>query len=144
MRRIGVLLLGCLLLFTLAACGGGEGDGDSDSGPSSSSLVDSTLSEAEPSSSELEVMTVEETVEYFKRLSPQVLGLEGKTMDGYEVFHNQASIPVDGIPCLEISVYSVDSESKTNEAVGTYLLARDATALYRLDPVTEEIKQLEF
>lgn len=140
MRRI-CILLGCLLLLTLAGCGGG---GEEAAASSSSALVDSSLSEAEPSSSELEVMTVEETMEYFKQLSPQVLGLEGKTLEGYEVFHSQANVPVGGIPCLEISVYSVDADAQTNEAVGTYLLARDATALYQLDPETEEITQLEF
>lgn len=138
MRKICALLSGCLLLFTLGGCGGGEGP------TSSITLAESAQSQLEAAASELEVMTVEETVEYFKRLSPQVLGLEGKTLAEYEVFHNQASIPVNGLPCLEISVYHLDEDAHTNEAVGTYLLARDGTALYQLEPETDKITPLEF
>ena len=63
MRRICTLLAGCLLLLTLAACGGGEGTS------SLGTPAESALSQLESAQSELEVMTVEETVESFKHLS---------------------------------------------------------------------------
>ena len=134
LRRICTLLAGCLLLLTLAACGGGEG---------TSSLGTLAESQLESAHSELEVMTVEETVESFKHLSPQVLGLKGDSLSTYEIYHEQASVPVDGIPCLEISVYGESESAHTNVVLGTYLYARDGTALYELDVETDTLTRLE-
>ena len=50
-------------------------------------LAESALSQLESAHSELEVMTVEETVESFKHLSPQVLGLKGDSLSTYEIYH---------------------------------------------------------
>lgn len=137
LRRICTLLAGCLLLLTLAACGGGEGTS------SLGTLAESALSQLESAQSELEVMTVEETVESFKHLSPQVLGLKGDSLSTYEIYHEQASVPVDGIPCLEICVYGESESAHTNVVLGTYLYARDGTALYELDVETDTLTRLE-
>lgn len=137
MRRICAVFAGSLLLMlTLAACGGGEGTS------SVGTLAESALSSLEDAESELEVMTVEETVDRFKLLSPQVLGLEGESLEEYEVFHQQASVPVDGVPCLEITVYD-KTETDTNLPLGTFLYARDGTALYHLDVDTDTLTRLE-
>ena len=136
MRRIGAMLAGGLLALTLAGCGGGEGTS------SVGTLAESAQSSLEDAGSELEVMTVEETVEHFKQLSPQVLGLEGQRVSEYDVYNQQASVPVDGIPCLELTVYDKNA-TDTNTPLGTYLYARDGTALYELDVETDTLTRLE-
>lgn len=141
MKRWTALFAGCLLLLMLAGCGGGEG---TSSLSSRGTLAESALSALEGAESELEVMTVEETVDFFKRLSPQVLGLEGGSMAEFDVYHEQASVPVDGVPCLEVTVYKDDETAHTNVPLGTYLVARDGTALYSLDTETDSIARLEF
>ena len=136
MRRIGAVLAGGLLALTLAGCGGGEGTS------SVGTLAESAQSSLEDAESELEVMTVEETVEHFKQLSPQGLGLEGQRVSEYDVYNQQASVPVDGIPCLELTVYDKNA-TDTNTPLGTYLYARDGTALYELDVETDTLTRLE-
>ena len=136
MRRIGAMLAGGLLALALAGCGGGEGTS------SVGTLAESAQSSLEDAESELEVMTVEETVEHFKQLSPQVLGLEGQRVSEYDVYNQQASVPVDGIPCLELTVYDKNA-TDTNTPLGTYLYARDGTALYELDVETDTLTRLE-
>ncbi len=136
MRRIGAMLAGSLLALALAGCGGGEGTS------SVGTLAESAQSSLEDAESELEVMTVEETVEHFKQLSPQVLGLEGQRVSEYDVYNQQASVPVDGIPCLELTVYDKNA-TDTNTPLGTYLYARDGTALYELDVETDTLTRLE-
>ena len=136
MRRIGAVLAGGLLALALAGCGGGEGTS------SVGTLAESAQSSLEDAESELEVMTVEETVEHFKQLSPQVLGLEGQRVSEYDVYNQQASVPVDGIPCLELTVYDKNA-TDTNTPLGTYLYARDGTALYELDVETDTLTRLE-
>ncbi|NBK79388.1 hypothetical protein D5272_12530 [bacterium D16-76] len=130
------MLAGGLLALTLAGCGGGEGTS------SVGTLAESAQSSLEDAESELEVMTVEETVEHFKQLSPQVLGLEGQRVSEYDVYNQQASVPVDGIPCLELTVYDKNA-TDTNTPLGTYLYARDGTALYELDVETDTLTRLE-
>ena len=136
MRRIGAMLAGGLLALTLAGCGGGEGTS------SVGTLAERAQSSLEDAGRELEVMTVEETVEHFKQLSPQVLGLEGQRVSEYDVYNQQASVPVDGIPCLELTVYDKNA-TDTNTPLGTYLYARDGTALYELDVETDTLTRLE-
>ena len=136
MRRIGAMLAGSLLALALAGCGGGEGTS------SVGTLAESAQSSLEDAESELEVMTVEETVEHFKQLSPQFLALEGQRVSEYDVYNQQASVPVDGIPCLELTVYDKNA-TDTNTPLGTYLYARDGTALYELDVETDTLTRLE-
>ena len=128
MRRIGAMLAGSLLALALAGCGGGEGTS------SVGTLAESAQSSLEDAESELEVMTVEETVEHFKQLSPQVLGLEGQRVSEYDVYNQQASVPV--------TVYDKNA-TDTNTPLGTYLYARDGTALYELDVETDTLTRLE-
>ena len=136
MRRVCAIFAGVRLLLGLVGCGGGEGTS------SLGTLAESALSKLEDAESELEVMTVDEAVDSFKALKPQVLGLEGESLSGYEILHQQASVPVDGVPCLEITVYVIN-ETETNTPVGTFLYARDGTALYQLDVETDTITRLE-
>lgn len=139
MRKLSAVLAACLLLVTLAGCGDGEEDTSS-----MGTLAESALSQLESAASELEVMTVEETMDFFNRLSPSVLGLDAETMDQYDMYYNMANVPVDGVPCLEITVYGETETAQTNTPLGTYLVARDGTALYHLDVDTDTVTRLDF
>ena len=99
--------------------------------------VSSTLSETE--GEQLHMMTIEETIEYFKRLDPTALGLKGESMADYQIYPSEKAIPVDNLPCMKLIVYA-KTEAGTNTPEETFLVARDGTAVYRLvDGQAEEI-----
>lgn len=133
------------LSLVLAGCGGGD-PGSAVSGSSgtlaegSDPLVNgasSTLSETE--GEQLHMMTIEETIEYFKRLDPTALGLKGESMADYQIYPSEKAIPVDNLPCMKLIVYA-KTEAGTNTPEETFLVARDGTAVYRLvDGQAEEI-----
>lgn len=132
----------------LAGCGGGGNSSSSSitlaqgSDPvvnEAGSLVSSVASELEKNE-ELLMMTVDETISNFKRLDPAVLGLQGEDMSEYDVYPSEKAVPVDGIPCLKIIVY-YETDVGTNQPEGTFLMARDGTALYRLEG--REVTKLE-
>lgn len=138
-----VLALGLIL----AGCGGGGGSASSatlaegsnpavneseaaggSSGEASQEAASSSLAESQE---ELHMMTVEETVDYFYQLNPADLGLSGESMSEYQIYQSEKAIPVDNLPCMKITVYS--AESGSNRPEGTFLVARDGTAIYRLE-----------
>lgn len=140
LNSLALAVCGAALVLMLAGCGGGGNSSSSsitlaqgsdpvvnDTGSSVSSAVDGG-----DSSSELLMMTVDEAIEYFKRLDPAILGLPGEDMGEYEMYPTEKAVPVDGIPCLKIIVYN-ESDAGTNQPEGTFLMARDGTALYRLE-----------
>ncbi len=140
LKSLALALCGAALGLMLAGCGGGGNSSSSSvtlaqgSDPAvngSSSPVSSAVSEA-PKSEELLMMTVDEALSYFSRLAPETLGLPGEDMSEYEIYPSEKAVPVDGLPCLKITVYA-ESDSGTNEPAGTFLLARDGTAVYRLE-----------
>lgn len=133
----------------LAGCGGGGNSSSSSvtlaqgSDPAvngSSSQVSSSSTVETDKGDELLMMTVDEALSRFKQLSPEVLGLPGEEMSVYEMYPSEKAVPVDGIPCLKIIVYN-ESKSGTNEPAGVFLLARDGTALYKLEG--NQVTQLE-
>lgn len=135
-------------LLTLSACGGDGGSSSSaltlaeGSNPAvNGSSVSSALGEEgqESESEERHMMTVDETIDFFSTLSPKDLGLEGESMEDYNFYPSEKAIPVNNLPSMKIIVYQ-DTEAHTNEPVGTYLIARDGTAVYRLEG--EELTQV--
>ncbi len=141
MKHFNLPLLGAaaILALTLSACGGG--------GASSSSMA--TLAEgSDPavnsgavssgalvSQEERHMMTVDETLEYFKSLDPKDLGLTEDSMDRYQVYPSEKAIPVDNLPCMKIIAYR-ESEEGVKYPEATFLIARDGTAVYLLDEGT--------
>lgn len=83
------------------------------------------------------------TVEGFKQLSPSVLGLEGDSMDDYNVYVQDGMILVYGSPCVRISVYSLDEVSGTNEIAGSYFLSADGHHVYHYDVESNSVQELE-
>ena len=86
--------------------------------------------------------TLGEKLENFKNLSPAVLGLEGASMDEYEVYAINGTILVDEYACLQINVYSKDNPQGTNEPCGMYLVSSDETHIYRLDKQAGTVTEL--
>lgn len=86
-------------------------------------------------------MTVAEAIDYVKSLSPAALGLEGNSMEPYNVYNIDGLVMVDGVPCMEFRVYS-RSEEGTNDVAGIYLISGDKSKIYRLDKAAGTIEAL--
>jgi len=82
---------------------------------------------------QVESMTMVESISYMEALAPKSLGLEGNSMDEYEVLPVVGTVLVDGVPCTEVYVYRQDERTGTNVFQGSYLLDRSGNALYELN-----------
>ena len=147
LNSLALAVCGAALGLMLAGCGGGGNSSSSSvtlaqgSDPvvnSAVSAVSSAVSEG--GEGEKLLMTVDEAISHFKQLSPETLGLPGEDMSVYEIYPTEKAVPVDGIPCLKIIVYD-ESDVGTNHPEATFLMARDGTALYRLEG--NEVTKLE-
>lgn len=87
--------------------------------------------------------TLSEKMDYFKSLSPAVLGLEGESMEEYEIYSMSGTVIVDDNSCLQIRVCSKENPAGTNDPSGVYLLSSDGLHLYHLDEVTDTITELD-
>lgn len=82
-------------------------------------------------------------VQVLKRLDPAMLGLPGQSMEGYEVIPMDGTELVDGLTAIRMHVYSDDNASGTNDFMGSYLMTIDGDHLYRVDPNTDAIIEVE-
>lgn len=89
-----------------------------------------------------EPMTMREAQQYLESLTPAELGLEGESMDDYDVFTFDGAMIVDGRACVRMNVYSLDNVQHSNEFMGCYLMSLDGRHLYQMDTATQEIVQL--
>lgn len=76
-------------------------------------------------------------------MDPAQLGLEGESMDGYEVVPMDGTELVDGSACIRVNVYSSNTQGSTMFQ-GSYLMSLDGQHLYRLNPTTNAIEELDF
>jgi len=84
-------------------------------------------------------ISLAEAIRYVENLDPAVLGLEGEDMGEYEVLPNQFIVPVDGLLCSELLVYSRNGKTGTNELEEKLLVSRGPERqLYRLDDDTHQ------
>lgn len=86
--------------------------------------------------------TLGEKLTHFKALSPAALGLEGTSMEEYEVYAMNGTVLVDDHACLQISVYSKDNPHETNETCGIFLVTSDELHIYRLDKESGTITEV--
>ena len=90
-------------------------------------------------------MTTSESINYFRSLPPEALGLPGESMEDYDIFASEHLILVDGVPCKEFHVYSVAGKAGTNSVEGLYLLTqRGARKIYKLDEATNTVTELNW
>jgi len=88
-------------------------------------------------------VTQNEAREYFESLTPAELGLEGESMEDYEIYPAEKVVLVSGIPCVEVFVYSNENRTGTNDIQGTYLLSRGSPRrLFLLDEETGKAREL--
>ena len=71
-------------------------------------------------------------MDYLKELPPSVLGLEGESMEEYNIYIMTGLTYVDGEACLRIKIYSDNNDVGTNVHVGTYFMSGNAERIYRL------------
>lgn len=107
-----------------------------------SCIVISSLIPAPIPENTIEVMGVTETLTYMESLSPSDLGLEGDSMDAYEVYAQDSVVMVNGLRCMQLDVYSQGGEQGGNALEGSFLMSFSGQ-LYRLDRTTNEIQCLD-
>ena len=91
---------------------------------------------------EIESITVTQAENIFLSLSPQFLGLEGDSMDRYNVYVMSGEVMVDGIPCRRFKVYDDQNPEQTNAIAGIYCLSSDGLRLYRYDEASDTVTEL--
>lgn len=79
-----------------------------------------------------------------KEMDPAQLELTGASMDEYEVMPVDGTEMVDNRPCIRLYVYSDNNQPNSNEIMGSYLMSIDGEHLYKVDPITDEIKELDY
>ena len=97
---------------------------------------------AQPAAPRSEPLNTAEALDYFGSLSPAALGLEGEDMDQYRWYTTGASVPIDGMHCMEIMVYRENASAGTNDFVGKFYLSKgSARKLFRMneDGTVEEL-----
>ena len=87
-------------------------------------------------------MSADEMIDYMESLPPSVLGLEGSSMEGYDLLMQDGSVLIDGNPCVRINAYQTDSQTGTYEIGGNYFLSLDGAHLYRLDVASNSVTEL--
>lgn len=88
-------------------------------------------------------MTLVEAEDYLRSLAPEDLGLTGDTMEEYTIYTMSGAVKVDGNPCVRMNVYTNNNPQRTNELAGCYLMTGNGSKLYRLDPATNEVTELD-
>lgn len=141
---------GSVLLAKAAPAGGNTDEAGGAAAPGQLMLIDISWAEdmckivtrqAEGKISQPpEPITLREAQEYLESLSPARLGLEGESMDEYEVFTFDGAVIVDGRACVRMNVYNFE---QSNEFMGCYLMSLDGRHLYRMDMTTQEITEID-
>lgn len=75
-------------------------------------------------------------------MSPAELGLPGDSMDAYEIIPMDGTELVNDMTAIRMHVYG-SSSSGANDFLGSYLMTIDGDHLYRVDPITDEITEVE-
>ena len=88
-------------------------------------------------------MSADQIMDYIGTLNPSVLGLEGATMEEYDLLMQDGPVLIDGNPCVRVNAYRIDSETGTNEIGGNYFLSLDGSHLYRLDVASNSVTELD-
>lgn len=104
--------------------------------PSQGETADGSMSEVGGN------LTAEETVSYFQKLSPAVLGLEGDSMDDYNIYYLDGKVLVNEEPCSRVRIYAESPPEGSNAYRGTFLVTGNRSHLYQLDLLTQEVVEL--
>lgn len=91
---------------------------------------------------EIKPMTAIDAVNFLAKRSPASLGLEGTSMQEYNILYLEGEVLVDRQPCARLRVYRPDVQGGQNIFVGTYLLSADQKHLYRADGENEDAVEI--
>lgn len=83
-------------------------------------------------------MTLDEAVEYLRRLPPATLELEGEDMSPYDIYPEDGVALLDGEPCICMNVYYASN----HQYCATFLVAGEGNQVYRLDRSTGQARPL--
>lgn len=86
-------------------------------------------------------LTQRGAVDRLKSMDPAALGLNGTSMDQYEIIVMAGTEMMDGRACYRLHAYGV---SDNYQVMGSYLFSIDGEHLYRLDPVVGEAVELDY
>ena len=73
-----------------------------------------------------------------KEMHPSKLGLEGESMDAYELMPVEGAVRIQGMPCQRVNIYD-----ESNQIAGSYFLSSDGR-LYKLDVASNAVVELEW
>lgn len=87
-------------------------------------------------------VTQRSAMQILEGMSPAELGLPGDSMEAYEIIPMDGTELVDDMTAIRMHVYG-SSSSGANDFLGSYLMTIDGDHLYRVDPITDEIIEVE-
>ena len=90
------------------------------------------------------IIGVRDAEERLMSMTPAELGLPGKSMSQYEVFPQNGTELVNGMPCIRLEVYNSGDGPDPYVFAGSYLMGVDGARLYKVDPITNELSELDF
>jgi len=88
-------------------------------------------------------VTISGAMSYIRGLNPASLGLEGESMEDYNIYVLDGSALVDGQPCMRIAVYDSNNPEQSNDIVAYLLLAGDGTTVYKVDTGTGKAMKVD-
>ena len=77
-------------------------------------------------------------------MTPAELGLPGTSMTQYEVFPQSGTELVNDVTCIRLDVYNSSDGPNPYLFASSYLMSVDGAHLYKLDPITDELQELDF
>lgn len=87
-------------------------------------------------------MSVDQIMDYMGSLNPAVLGLEGTSMENYDLMMQDGSVLIDGNPCVRVNAYEIDQRTGTNTIGGNYFISLDGGHIYKLDVASDTVSEL--
>lgn len=88
-------------------------------------------------------MTLMEAMDFVNTLDPADLGLNGSSMEDYTIYAMDGAVMIDNIPCMHINVYDDNATTGTNVVAGQFFMSADGQHIYRLDPETNTVEELD-
>ena len=77
-------------------------------------------------------------------MTPAELGLPGTSMSQYEVFWQEGTELVNDVTCIRLDVYNSSDGPNPYLFASSYLMSVNGAHLYKLDPITNELSELDF
>lgn len=92
----------------------------------------------------VETVPITTQIETIRGLSPAQLGLDGTTMDEYDIYPVEGFVKVDGFDCRRFNIYVSRGSGAGSypDLAATVMLSTDQKHIYWLDPVSNAVTEL--